>query len=335
MFERPMAHDLPGAFVLHLARLVTQKGKSEEALFQGLTVRPEELTDPWVTVPVPTAVAIAERARELTGEPGIGVYHGLQTYGPEHGYLGFAAMSAATLRESIDVVCTYSPIRSTAFALHLETGGPRAALVIAERADFGSARDIVMLSLLIGLWHATMVNLGRTRSETATIELMLPEPDYHHRFRSLLPEVQFGRPSHRLVFDAALLDEKLVTADPASFRLARDECDRALRSASESSRLVDQVARLALRAEGGSRSLKEVAEVLGLSPRTLRRHLTGHGTSFAAVRDGERQARAKILLAAGLSVSQVAAQLGYSTPGNFMRAFRHRPRRRPGSAGTS
>jgi AraC-like DNA-binding protein len=169
-----------------------------------------------------------------------------------------------------------------------------------------------------------MINLGRTRSETATIELMLPEPDYYQRFRSLLPEVQFGRPSHRLVFDAALLDERLVTADPGSFLLARAECDRVLRSISESSRLVDQVARLALRAEGGSRSLKEVADALGLSPRTLRRRLTGHGTSFAAVRDTERRARATILLGAGLSVSEVAAQLGYSTPGNFMRAFRHR-----------
>ncbi len=321
MNEPSMTHDLPGSFVLHLARLVTDRGESAADLFRGFPVRAEDLTDPWMTVPVPTAVAIAERARELTGEPGIGVHHGLQTYGPEHGYLGFAAMSAATLREAIEVVCKYSPIRSTAFAFSLETRGTSAAVVVAERADFGSARDIVMLSLLIGLWHATAVNLGRKRTDTV-IELMMPEPDYYHRFRSRRPEVRFGCPSHRLVFDASLLDASMMTADPASFRLARDECERTLRSMSEQSRLVDQVARLALRAEGGSRSLNEVAEVLDVSPRTLRRYLSGYGTSFAVVRDKERHTRAMILLRSGLPTGKVATRLGYATPSNFIRAYR-------------
>ena len=316
-----MAHDLPGSFVLHLARLVTELGGSESDLFQGLPVRAEELVDPSMTVPVPTAVAIAERARAITGERGIGIYQGLKTYGPEHGYLGFAAMSAATLREAIETLCTYSPVRSTAFAFSLETRGSRAALVVAERADFGSARDVVMLSLLIGLWHTTVVSLGRERPDTV-IELMLPEPDYYHRFRDRKPQVRFGCPIHQLVFDASLLDLSLPPADPVSFRLARDECERMLRSISERSRLVDQVARLALRAEGGSRTLKEVAEVLGVSPRTLRRHLTGHGTSFAAVRDDERRRRSTILLGSGLSIGAVATRLGYATPGNFIRAYR-------------
>ena len=317
-----MAHDLPGSFVLHLARLVTDRGGSEVELFRGFPVSAGELADPSMTVPVPVAVAIAERARALTGEPGIGVHHGLETYGPEHGYLGFAAMSAATLRDAIEVVCRYSPIRSTAFAFSLEVRGPSAAVVVAERTDFGSARDIVMLSLLIGLWHATMVNLGRERTDTV-IELMLPEPDYYAQFRGRRPEVRFGCARHRLIFDASLLDVAMATADAASFRLACDECERRLRSISEQSRLVDQVARLALRAEGGSRSLNEVAEVLAVSPRTLRRYLTGHGTSFAAVRDQERHRRAAILLASGLTAGKIAARLGYATTGNFIRAYRH------------
>jgi AraC-like DNA-binding protein len=321
MSEASLAHVLPGSFVLHLARLVVERGGSETALFQGLPVCTEDLVDPAMTVPVSTGIVVAERARAMTGEPGIGVLLGFQTYGPEHGYLGFAAMSAATLRDAVEVVCRYSSIRSTAFVFTLETRGPRAAMVVAERADFGSARDVVMLSLLIGVWHATAVNLGREQPGTV-IELMLPEPSYYHRFRDRRPEVRFGCSVHQLVFDASLLDARLATADPPSFRLARAECERMLQSISEHSRLVDQVARLALRAEGGSRSLEEVAAVLEVSPRTLRRHLTSHGTSFAAVRDDERRRRAALMRQSGLSIAKIASHLGYATAGNFVRASR-------------
>jgi AraC-like DNA-binding protein len=323
MSETSTAHVLPGSFVLHLARLVSGHRGAEDELFRGLSICAEDLSDPAVTVPVDVAVSIAERARQLTGEPGIGVELGLQTYGPEHGYLGFAAMSAATLREAITMVCRYSPIRSTAFAFTLETRGARAAIVVAERADFGVARDIVMLSLLIGVWHATSVNLPPgARSETV-IEVMFPEPGYYDRFRSHRPEVRFGCSANQIVFDTSLLDVKLATADPPSFRLARAECERMLQSISQQSRLVDQVARLALRAEGGSRSLQEVAELVDLSSRTLRRYLTQQGTSFATVRDEERHRRAKILLQSGMSIGKVAVHLGYATAGNFTRAFRH------------
>ena len=46
------------------------------------------------------------------------------------------------------------PIVTTALGLRLRIEGREASLVVEEHGDFGSARDIVLLSVLIGIWRA-------------------------------------------------------------------------------------------------------------------------------------------------------------------------------------
>src|SRR5579884_1573298 len=223
---------------------------------------------------------------------------------------------------AIHLMVKYAPIRSTAFAFELEVAGSRAALVVEERADFGSARDIVVLGLLVGLRRTAALRLGR-EWESTMIEAMLPEPEYYRRFRHVRPPIRFGRPKHRIVFDASILDLPLTTGDPASHRLAREQCERLLDSISTRSQLVDQVARMVLRSGGGLRSFEEVADALGMSSRTLRRRLAELRTTFSDVRDRELRDRATDLLrSSDLPVTRIAGRLGYANHANFLRAFR-------------
>ena len=248
-----------------------------------------------MTIPVPIAVALLERARALTREPGLGIYLGLQTYSSEYGFLGFAAMSSPSLRHVLNLIVKYAPIVTQAFAFSTRVSGPRAALVVDERADFGPARDIVLLSLLIGMRHMATVNLGSS-SDATVVHVTFPEPAYYERFRHVRPAVRFGRRSNEVVFDAALLDAPLATADPASHRLAQEQCERIFDSIAGRSRHVAEVGRMVLRADGGQRSCEEVAALLDMSPRTLRRRLAEEKTTFLEVRDQELRDRAIILL---------------------------------------
>src|SRR5260370_75300 len=92
------------------------------------------------------------RARTLTGEHGLVLHMGLQARVSAHGFLGFAAMTAATLRQAIEMAVHFAPTRATAIALRLETGARTAALVVEERASLGDARDAIVFSLLTRLW---------------------------------------------------------------------------------------------------------------------------------------------------------------------------------------
>ena len=68
--------------------------------------------------------------------------------------------------------------------------------------------------------------------------------------------------------------------------------------------------------------LEEAARELHLSPRTLHRRLQDEGASFRAVKDALRRDLALARLARpGGNVARVAAELGYSEPSAFFRAF--------------
>ena len=278
---------------------------------------------------MPAIIALIERARALTGEPALGFYLGLQMSISAHGYLGFAAMSAPTLREALTLAIQYAPIRTTSLVLHLDVRPTAAALVIDERADLGSARDVVLLGLLVGIWRIGNALLGRDVGESI-IDVTFPEPDYYARFRRTNPRVRFSQPSNRLVFEPALLDAPLVSADPAALRLAQDQCERLLESLGSDSPVVDRVRRLVLRRDTGVRSFEELAAAVRVSPRTLRRRLADAQVSFSTLLDEARRDRALLLLRSrDVSTKDVAERVGYSNVANFMRAFRRWTGRTP------
>jgi AraC-like DNA-binding protein len=70
-------------------------------------------------------------------------------------------------------------------------------------------------------------------------------------------------------------------------------------------------------------SLAEVASMLHLSPRTLRRRLAEEGTSYRTLLDEVRgQLAEELLLNEQLTVEEVAQRLGYAETSSFTHAFR-------------
>lgn len=69
--------------------------------------------------------------------------------------------------------------------------------------------------------------------------------------------------------------------------------------------------------------LKLMSGTLGVSQRTIQRRMRKNGRSFRITREGQRQERAKHLLATTpLSVAEIALAVGFSGPAAFCRAFR-------------
>jgi AraC-like DNA-binding protein len=319
---------LPAVHALHLAELVQRWGV-RDALLVGTGVREEELTDPDARLPVRTFEAIVERARSLTGEPAIGVHLGLQMRVSAHGYLGFAAMTAANVREALELAVRFAPTRTTALALRLRVDGAEAALVVEERADLGSARDVVLLALMIGIWQIGNAITGHDDAN-GRADFAFPEPDYWPRVAPAAPpawrgiaSVRFGQSLNQLVFDAAELDFPLKMADRVSLRLAQEQCERALDALALEGQVVARVRSLVAKKEGGVRSVEEVAALMHLSPRTLKRRLAEHAVTYSSLADRELREKALLLLrSADLSLEQVAERIGYSDVANFTRAFR-------------
>jgi AraC-like DNA-binding protein len=313
-------HTFPASLGLYLAELVKRWDVTTEDLLEGSRVRPEALRDLRARFSTRQVVAVLERARRLTGEPALGLYLGMQLRVSALGSLGMAILSAPTVREAIELGIEFMPIVTTALGLRLRIEGREASLIIEERADFGAARDILLLAVLTSLWRIGKRMTGEPMNGYA--DLAMPEPPYFVRASQVGGNIRFNQSVTRLVFDASYLALPYKMHDPVALQFARRECAEALDSLAGTNRTAARVRELINAKRACLPSVVQVAAALHLSPRTLKRLLAAEGTSFSLLVQEERRERAMLLLRSrSLSIKDVARSVGYSNVMNFTRAF--------------
>jgi len=323
---------LPGAYARELIDLCARFDVAPAALVSGLDVAPETLTNPATRVPLATFVQLVRRAEALTGEPGLAYYAGLHTRVSWHGFLGFAAMTASTVGEALELAERFSRTRTEAVSLVTRRDGAHASLFLEEHVPLGELREFLVTTLLLGLVAIADTLVGRPLA--GRVDMTHAEPAYFGKFAAAVPrlrEVRFGQPANRILFATATLSLPIVSADPAATQLAREQCERELLALGDGSPVVGRLR--ALLRDGVSLSSPEAAKRLSMSSRTLKRRLTEQGTTFSELLDDARRQKALVLLEdRRLTVDQMAAQLGYSDAANFTRAFRRWTGKSPGEA---
>jgi AraC-like DNA-binding protein len=308
-------YDLPGAYIRDFVELTARWKIKPARLVDGLPVTVEALADPATRVPLQVCAAIVARGVALTKEPALGVHLGMQMRVSSHGFLGFAAMTANTVREALELASRFASTRTSAIGVALHEEGELASVAIEERTPLPPAlRETFVLALVIGVWQLGEQLTGRPLD--GVCDCAFPRPAYP------IPSdrLRFDRPVHRLVFPSSVLELPLVTADAAAKRLAAEQLERELAQLSDG--LVGKI-RAHLAKQDAPPTIVELARTLKLSPRTLKRRLAEDGTTYSKLRDDQRRQRALLLLDdRSLSISEVATRLGYTELPNFTRAFR-------------
>ncbi|MDB4974850.1 MAG: Transcriptional regulator, AraC family [Myxococcaceae bacterium] len=317
-----MSATIPAIHVLHFLTLLERWKIDERAIVGDLGLTRESLAQPGARISLPVVEQLITRGSELSGETALGFYLGWQMRVSAHGFLGFAAMTAATAGAALKLAVRFAPTHTDALTLALREGPETTSLVIEEKVDLGAARQVIISTLMIGIWQMGNALTGHQLGGEAAVTF--PEPADYARFKHLLSSpVLFDQPDNRLTFTTSLLDLPLLLADPAAQQLAREQCERDLDALASTRSLVDRVRRLLAIEEGGFRTIHEVARALHMSDRTLKRKLMVEGTSYVELLDAARKERALLLLRSPeLTLEQVAEQVGYSELSNFTRAFR-------------
>jgi AraC-like DNA-binding protein len=314
-------HTVPASVLAPLVEVVKHWGVRSDELLGPLGLREEDVSAPLTRFPQALYHAIIERARMLTGEPGLGFFWGMQMRISLFGHLGLAAMCAATLRDAIELAIEFASLGSTAEGMRLQVDGDIASLILDEYVDFGSVRDVVTIARLTGLWR--IAEAITKRDLHATADIAFPEPPYHARIANQLPMVRYGQPTTRVLFKTGALSYPLVLADPVAARFATEQCKKQLSAFSAGERLVRTVRSVLWKPDGRLRSSPEVARAISMSTRTLRRRLRLQGRSLSSLIDEERRDRALLLLrGSDVSTLDVAERVGYRTVQSFERAFR-------------
>lgn len=246
-----------------------------------------------------------------------GLYQGANVFGP----LLYLIRNAKDVRAALIELGNYFHVHSGAAEVRLDSQGEHTILSfsITDPAVFGS-RHGAELALGVGMQLMRML-LGKRWQPAAALLQHAPvaEPGLYRRLMGLIPS--FNTPYNGYMFDTALLDSPLHAADPALHRLVQQHLDNfTQKSAQQLPELVQQLIRSFM--PNGRATIEQVADHMNISTRILQRQLEEKGTTFQDLLSATRQAMAsRYLQDSAISISQLAALLGYSDQGAFSRAF--------------
>ncbi|MBW9064887.1 AraC family transcriptional regulator [Rhizobium herbae] len=191
--------------------------------------------------------------------------------------------------------------------------------------DKGEARSAFAYRTYWILLHGITCWLVGRRIPIRRVDFRCAEPQQGADYRLFFgAPVQFSQPVSRLAFDRAVLKLPIVRTEQALKQFLRGAPANILVRYRYDAGIAASVRkRLRQATPSAWSSFSELAAQMKMSPSTLRHRLQSEGQSYASIKDEIRRDLAiKMLLHGHGSVGDIAAQVGFSEPSAFHRAFR-------------
>ncbi len=259
----------------------------------------------------------------LSNDPLLGLKLG-EAYRMEHsGMLGYAMLSASTLKKSVDLAVQFYSLLYSRFKPSMWESHGIAGLRFHR--DHPVPDDLLQLFCdrdLSSSWKSIMGALD-VRISPLRVSIMHHGTGQHERYQRYFGcPVDFAQPYAEIQLDARLLNTPMPRHDLQTSLYCQQQCQRMIDRLSKQSPFVDQVRGMLVEHPGKFPNIEKVSFQLNMSVRTLRRRLKAQDRTFQQLLDEIRFQLARDYLANGLPVAQVADLLGYSENANFTHAFK-------------
>ncbi|MBF6256828.1 AraC family transcriptional regulator ligand-binding domain-containing protein [Nocardia farcinica] len=306
-----------------LVEVAADHGLGVRACLRGTGIDPALLNTPDGEVTAAQELALVRNIVTALGDPpGLGLAAGARTHVTSYGALGLALLASPTVRSAVDLLMRYIRMTTT-FAriwhvyrddeLHLYADDSD---VPAELRGFLLERDVtVLLANWAAVYHAPAPVLRGSVSG-----------GLRPRLQPLIDEYGLdcvdGVGPHLVVFDTSGFEDPLPQASPLTARLFEQQCAQLLHRRGLRHGIAGTVREVLLRRMGERVGQEEMAALLHMSLRTLRRRLAEEGTSYRGLCSQTYGELAEELLAGGLTVEDVAYRMGYAGAPSFSTAFK-------------
>ncbi len=265
----------------------------------------------------------------LTEDPCFGLKTSRYVQAGSYSVLGYVVMNCKSLKEALFKTPVYERLvgdMGVSEVRSLENGD-------TEMRWHCNYTNMDVRRHMIGNVLGSWVNFARflvdkPEGKPKQVLFEFEKPDNHSllQYQSLFKcPVQFNAPFSGLLIDEHLLNLPMRQPDKQLLKTLENHADILMADISDRHPLPIQTKNVirGLLLEGIPRK-EVVAKRLGLTERTLQRHLQRFNSSYQQILDDVRQEQAKELLCqTELSIQDIAEKLGFSEPRSFHRSFKN------------
>lgn len=180
-----------------------------------------------------------------------------------------------------------------------------------------------LVNLQLGIFNSLHRDVMGAEFQSPLIEVKYSSAAKYNLPSDATTAISYGAPRNRFHVSRKWFDHKLELGNHLTFKQVVRICETELSELTQQDGLAGQVRKTLIQNVAFASNMDAVAAQLGLTSRTLRRHLKREGTTFSAIVDKVRTELAlKYLREASLSTEDIAHILGFSETTSFLRAFR-------------
>jgi AraC-like DNA-binding protein len=256
--------------------------------------------------------------------PNIGLSMGLAVEPADFGVYGHALAAASDVSQMLGVMSQYLYVFAQANRIRVETGRRRTMIsyryTMPQVAHYQQDVEFAITAIF------TMVQkLTGRQIRPMYVDFEHKKPAYakeHSRIFNC--EVRFGRRGNRIHLNKSVLDLPILSADLSLFTVLEASLAEQLKLRSDEDDLVTKVNHLisASLANGGA-DIHGIADMLGVSQRTLQRRLADEGLVYSEMVEKIRRAIAlEYVEYSNYSLTDIALMVGYGEQSSLTRAVR-------------
>ena len=309
----------PRLVVTHLQ----EAGFSEFEIFEGLGFSNQDLESEAFRLDADQHEGFIRRAIYLTGNEHLALEMKDHAFDATSNAVLILFATSGRISKALELITRFNPIytRTVTSKLEVAPDGPLLSVVSHLKDELVAYFALSSFALFIDNFFKQALSGEHlvTHARMAT-----PRPrDFDRVAYRFGFDLEFEADRTEIFLNPTLINKPLKKADPQTTRLITEFCEKQLADLKAEVSIVGAVSALIYEEISAPPTLDQAASNIGLSPRSLRRHLQSSGTTFQSILNDARKALAmKLLRDTDEPVSAIAYEVGFENPSHFGRAFK-------------
>lgn len=299
-------------------------GIDRDAALLNTGIVPAALNSPDTLITLDQYSTVVANLYRLSGDPGIAFVVGRSMRMSDFGLVGYAMLTARTLRDVIDVWIKYSHALVGQYSQTAWGDGSHGdELHYHSPVETGMLHRFEIEQTIVSGSHIVQELTG-VETVYHSIDFSYPEPPYRQLYEQHMKcPLQFNAPRTVVRLSRPSFNAPVRTMNEEIFSICAEHCSKVMTLLPNASALLSRLRSLFLTQPGHLPDQEEASQKLGMSASTLARRLEASGLNYQGIKDEFRYDLAReYLRTSRMPPKKVASLLGFSTPSNFYRAFK-------------
>lgn len=244
-----------------------------------------------------------------------------------HNLVGYAILTSETIEHALTLVTHYFSLIMPSFRAYTHLNNDKSLEIMIEPHLLMSqlATNFQLEAIAVAIYN-NINELVNKPISLYPIFLSIPEPIYIGKFNNLTgAKFYFNslyKPGLKIILSQDILSCKLLLADEMTLKAVELKCQQQMKDIMNSQDIDEWMNNILMHSQHMP-TLDKLAQLLNISTKTLQRTLNKKNIDFRSLRKKVMLLKAKQKLKnTEKSITEIAHELGYSSPSNFARAFK-------------